>query len=64
MDIVQEGKENHPHHEERAFSVKDYNPWKNIVKWETCTRGKKTATTTREEYEKSHKGSSPPKEER
>ncbi|KAK2601690.1 hypothetical protein QQS21_004765 [Conoideocrella luteorostrata] len=67
LDIVDTVKEfrkakvDHPHPGEKEFAVKGYIPWKNIVKWETYVRGTKTATTTREEYEKSQKGGSSPK---
>ncbi|ROV98694.1 hypothetical protein VMCG_06774 [Cytospora schulzeri] len=46
-------KEVNPHPAEKEFSVKGSVPWNNIVKWDTYTRGKKTTTTTREEFEKS-----------
>lgn len=51
-------KQEHPHPSEKEFSVKRHIPWENIAKWETFKRSKKTATTTREDWEKSHKGGS------
>ncbi|GAB0138076.1 hypothetical protein EsDP_00006322 [Epichloe bromicola] len=51
-------KQVHAHPGEKEFSVKGHIPWENIVKWETFRRGRKTATTTREDWEKIHKGGS------
>ncbi|ESZ97771.1 hypothetical protein SBOR_1853 [Sclerotinia borealis F-4128] len=45
------GEEN-PHPGEKEFSVHKAIPWANIVSWDTMTRGKKTATTTRVDFEK------------
>lgn len=51
-------KEEYPHPAEKEFSVKGSIPWDNIVQWDTFKGGKKTETTTREEFEASLKGRS------
>ncbi|KAI0895033.1 ADP-ribosylation [Annulohypoxylon nitens] len=43
--------EEHPHPGEKEFSIHGSIPWSHIVKWDTYTRGKKTGTTTRQEFE-------------
>lgn len=47
----QKKKEKHPHPAEKEFSVKGSIPWDKIASWDTFKRGKKIATTTREEFE-------------
>ncbi|KAI1456390.1 ADP-ribosylation [Annulohypoxylon moriforme] len=54
----QKAHEDNPHPGEGEFSIQGYIPWDHIDKWETYTRGKKTATTTREQFEQGHGSSS------
>ncbi|KAI1652624.1 ADP-ribosylation [Daldinia decipiens] len=53
----QEAGEPHPHPGEKEISIKSSVPWDHITKWDTFKRSKKTATTTREEFEQSQGGS-------
>ncbi|KAI2778419.1 ADP-ribosylation [Daldinia loculata] len=60
VDTIQAFKdagEVHPHPGEAEFSVKGSIPWDHITKWDTFKRSKKTATTTREEFDQGHGGS-------
>ncbi|KAI0405191.1 ADP-ribosylation [Xylaria palmicola] len=64
VDTVKEfkkAKQVHPHPGEKEFAVYGYIPWTSIIQWDTYKRGKIIATTTREEYEKSLGGGSPPR---
>ncbi|KAI0839952.1 ADP-ribosylation [Hypoxylon sp. FL0890] len=51
VKAFQEAGEEHPHPGEKEFAIKGSIPWDHIVEWETYTRGKKTGTTTREQFE-------------
>ncbi|KAI0119020.1 ADP-ribosylation [Daldinia grandis] len=57
IQAFQDAGEVHPHPGEAEFSVKGSVPWDHITKWDTFKRGKKTGTTTREEFEQSPGGS-------
>ncbi|KAI1139330.1 ADP-ribosylation [Hypoxylon sp. FL0543] len=57
VKAFQQAGEEHPHPGEKEFDIKGIIPWDHIVQWDTYTRGKKTATTTRQQFE-SGQGSS------
>ncbi|KAF3066595.1 hypothetical protein GL218_09043 [Daldinia childiae] len=57
IKAFQDAGEPHPHPAEKEFSIKGSVPWDHITKWDTFKRNKKTATTTREDFDRGQGGS-------
>ncbi|KAI8964184.1 hypothetical protein F5Y11DRAFT_316845 [Daldinia sp. FL1419] len=51
IQAFEDAGEEHPHPGEKEISVKGSVPWDHIAKWDTFRRGKKTGTTTREDFD-------------
>ncbi|XXH01433.1 hypothetical protein Hte_007793 [Hypoxylon texense] len=53
IKAFEDAGEEHPHPGEKEVSIKGSVPWDHITKWDTFKRSKKTATTTREDFDNS-----------
>ncbi|KAI1418737.1 ADP-ribosylation [Hypoxylon sp. FL1857] len=58
VKAFQRAGEEHPHPGEKEFAIHGFIPWNHIIQWDTYTKGKKTGTTTRQQFEQGQGSSS------